>query len=86
MIRPISLGTRPGGRVSELGAEVAVVDNGPAAAAPVSDVWAAATDVSAAALLLFAADAAFVPPLQAAANKMNETRTVRNIFSEFWLR
>ena len=85
MIRPISLGTRPGGGVSELGAEVAVVDNGPAATAPVSDVWAAATDVSAA-VLFFAADAAFVPPLQAAANTMIETRTVRYIFPGFWLR
>jgi hypothetical protein len=68
---------------AELAAEpatsVSVVDIGPATVATVSDVRAA-TVVSEAVLLLFAADAAFAPPLQADARTMIETRTERYIF------
>lgn len=68
---------------AELAAEpvdgISVVEIGPATAAPVSDVWAA-TGVLEATLLLFAADAAFAPPLQATAKRTIETRTERYIF------
>ena len=62
-----------------------VVDIGPAAVALVSDVWATAGE-AAEALLLFAADAVFAPPLQAPAKTMNEKRIERYIFREFGLR
>ena len=75
-----------GAAAAELAAEpdaaISVVEIGPATAAPVSDVRVA-TGVSGATLLLFAADAAFAPPLQAVATRMIETRRDRYIFPNF---
>jgi hypothetical protein len=79
---PAAADTLPPVLGPEPGAAVPVGEIGPATVAPVSDVWAA-TGVSVIALLLFAADAAFAPPLQAAAKMMTTTRTERYIFPEF---
>jgi hypothetical protein len=71
------------GPPAELAAEpedgISVVEIGPVVVFPVSDVWAAA-GVLEPALLLFAADAAFVPPSQAVAKRTIETRIERYIF------
>src|SRR6185503_15875421 len=67
----------PAELAAEPAAGISVVEIGPATAAPVSDVWVAC-GVSEARLLLF--DAAFAPPLQAAATRTIETRTERYIF------
>lgn len=68
---------------AEPGAAGSVVEIGPAAMLPVSDVCAPAATALGAALLLFAAEAEPAPPLQAAARMMIETRTQRYIFPSY---
>ena len=79
---PAAADAPPAELAAELGAGACVVEIGPATVALVSDV-STVTGVPAAALLLFAADAALTPPLQAAAKTTIETRTERYIFPEF---